>query len=278
MMNLCTCPEAGNGFGERGHNNHAKLGATLCNCLHWAVRAPSSTPLGKHWADEAAGQGCFCGGFRRLLPPLQWARDDEMTADLIGCPDGGSPESTLPDQTAVQIPPFGSKMGPPRGLNKSLSKKQSLPRGTRLKREWKQGLPAHIIVMGIAVMHEIPPQHRPSGESGARLWTWRNPRVPMHTKGKQPPSSDLLAAGGHYSKAYHRRSSQSNNTGLLMSLLLVHVGICGPAEASGRTRISYCNTNLHPSPWVAHILRKGMDIWYTHYGHRYMGWGWGWGE
>ena len=30
-------------------------------------------------------------------------------------------------------------------------------------------------------------------------------------------------------------------------------------EASGQTRITYYNTNLHPSPQVAQVLREGMD-------------------
>ena len=75
---------------------------------------------------------------------------------------------------------------------------------------------------------------------------------------------DPLATGARYRKVYHCHSSQGNSTNLIMIFLPMHAGICGPAEASGRTHITDHNTNPHLSPWVAHVLLT-------------MEWGWGGG-
>ena len=81
----------------------------------------------------------------------------------------------------------------------------------------------------------------------------------------------------------HRRKQHSHVTffwgggrGSPPVLPPAHAGRCGSrcASRSKWPNLHY-NTNPHRSPRVAHMSRKGMDIQYTHCGHRGIGWGLG---
>ena len=97
-----------------------------------------------------------------------------------------------------------------------------------------------------------------------------NPLPTGHTGPIQTPWS-LAGTAARYTTSAPAKGS---STALIMKFLLACAGICGAAEASGQTPITYYNTNPHPSPQVAQVLCEGMDIQSTHIMDR-GGWGGG---